>query len=309
MRKTTLLAAGAAFAAAAFAPLPTAPAAAWGPDGHHIVCALAYRNLTPAAKAEVDRLTAADGHYKSFADSCTWPDDVRRTRGRGDEHFVNYPRSLAKVTGPACPGGTPCVISAIAADLTTLSSPGSDTARVEALKWVGHWFGDIHQPLHISFEDDRGGNSINVSGACAPVRTKNLHATWDSCILRERILVTSGGDPLANDVATAAKLDAAIGAADRKAWLSSAPWQWAAESYAVTLQPQTLYCVRKGASCRYSATQATYKTGAKPRVQPLSAAYLARAAPIVSGRLSRAGIRLADALNRALDPAYSGTGS
>jgi len=299
---------GAALAAAAFALVSQGPARAWGPDGHHIVCALAYLNLTSVAKAEVDRLTAADGHYKSFADSCTWADDVRSTRGRGGEHFVNYPRSLAKVTGPACPGGAPCVISAIDADLKTLGSPGPDTARVEALKWVGHWYGDIHQPLHISFEDDRGGNSVNVTGACAPVHTKNLHAAWDSCILRERILAGGGGDPLARDVATAATLNAAITPADRTAWLGSQPWTWAAESYAVTLQPQTLYCFKKGGSCRYSKTQATYKAGAKPRVQPLSAAYLDRAAPIVSGRLSRAGIRLADALNRALDPAYTGPG-
>jgi nuclease S1 len=303
MKKTALLTAAAVTFALA-APQPFAPAAAWGPDGHHIVCALAYLNLTPTAKAEVDRLTATDGHYKSFADSCTWPDDVRSTRGRGGEHFVNYPRSLAKVTGPACPGGTPCVISAIDADLATLGSPGSDTARVEALKWVGHWFGDIHQPLHISFEDDRGGNSINVTGACAPVHTKNLHAAWDSCILRERVLVTSGGNPLANDVATAAKLNGGVTLAERKSWVASKPWQWAAESYTVTLQPQTQYCVKKAGSCRYSASQATF-TGT-PRTQPLTAAYLNRAAPIVSGRLSRAGIRLADALNRALDPAYTG---
>src|SRR4051812_47264763 len=147
-----MLFAGAAATAAGLAPLPTSPARAWGPDGHHTVCAIAYRNLTATAKAEVDRLIAADGHYKSFAASCTWPDEVRATRGRGDEHFVNSPPTPAKVPGPACPGGKPCVISAIAADLQTLHNPGSDTARAEALKWVGHWVGDIHQPLHISFE-------------------------------------------------------------------------------------------------------------------------------------------------------------
>ncbi|MBV9929864.1 MAG: S1/P1 nuclease [Alphaproteobacteria bacterium] len=303
MRKL-VFAAGAA--AAAFAPLPLAPAQAWGPDGHHTVCAIAYRNLTQTAKAEVDRLIAADGRYPSFAASCTWADEVRTSLGRGGEHFVNYPRNLAKVSGPACPGGAPCVISAIAADLQTLRGAGPDAKRAEALKWVGHWFGDIHQPLHISFADDRGGNEIKASGACAPVHSKNLHSAWDGCIIRERIF-PKGGDPLANADATAAKLDGAVTLARRKAWVASQPWQWAAESYAVTIAPPTHYCVMKGGTCRYSPSQATYGGGAQ-RTEKLTAAYLDRAAPIVRDRLSRGGVRLADALNRALDPAYRGVG-
>jgi hypothetical protein len=303
MRRSRLLAAAAAIAAVV-TPLPTAPAFAWGADGHHTVCALAYRGLTPTAKTEVDRLIAADGRYKSFADSCTWADDIKRIRGRGGEHFVNYPRTLAAVTGPACPGGTPCVISAIAADLATLKASGTDTAREEALKWVGHWFGDIHQPLHISFADDRGGNEIHVTGACAPVHSDNLHSAWDSCIIRERIFAGTG-DPLAKADAAAAQLESKVTLAQRKSWVASQPWQWAAESYAIALQPQTRYCVRKSGSCRYSPTQATYGGGTK-RAEKLAPAYLDSGARIVRDRLSRAGVRLADALNRALDPAYAG---
>ena len=306
MGKLTLFAGAAATAAAGLAPLPTSPARAWGADGHHTVCAVAYRNLTATAKAEIDRLIAADGRYPSFAASCTWADEVRSARGRAGEHFVNYSRTLARVTGPACPGGKPCVLSAIEADLQTLHAPGSDTARAEALKWVGHWFGDVHQPLHISFEDDRGGNSIGVTGSCGGAHA-SLHGTWDSCIIRQRIF-PHGGDPIANADTVAAELDGAVTAAQRKAWTGSQPWQWAAESYAVTLQPQTRYCFKRAGTCRYSPTRATYKEGAPQRSEALSAAYLDRAAPIVRDRLSRGGIRLADALNRALDPAYRGMG-
>ena len=305
MRKLMLFAGAAATAAAGLAPLPTTPAKAWGPDGHHTVCAIAYRNLTATAKAEVDRLIAADTHYPSFAASCTWADEVRTSRGRGDEHFVNYPRNLAAVTGPACPGGTPHVISAIEADLQALHGPGPDGKRAEALKWVGHWFGDIHQPLHISFADDRGGNSIHVTGPCAAANSKNLHSAWDGCVIRTRIF-PKGGDPLANADAAAATLDGAVTAAQRKAWLGSQPWRWAAESYAIALQPQTRYCFKKAGTCRYSPTHATYTQGATQRSEKLTAAYLDRVAPIVRDRLSRAGIRLADALNQALDPAYAG---
>ncbi|HMC92156.1 MAG TPA: S1/P1 nuclease, partial [Allosphingosinicella sp.] len=304
MRKLMLFAGAAATAVAlGIVPLPSTPAGAWGPDGHHTVCAIAYRNLTHVAKAEVDRLIAADHHYPSFAAACTWADEVRTSLGRAGEHFANYPRSLASVTSPACPTAGPCVISAIDADLQTLHASGSDDRRAAALKWVGHWFGDIHQPLHISFADDKGGNSIQVSGACAGSHS-NLHSTWDGCIIRERIF-PHGGDPLANADAAAATLDAAVTPAQRSAWLGAQPWQWAAESYAIAIRPETLYCVQQAGTCRYSPTQATY-TGGAERTQALTPAYLDRAAPIVRDRLSRAGIRLADALNRALDPNYQG---
>jgi hypothetical protein len=47
------------------------------------------------------------------------------------------------------------------------------------LKFLGHWVGEIHQPLHVSFEDDRGGNGILVTGICGT----NLHAAWDTCLV------------------------------------------------------------------------------------------------------------------------------
>jgi hypothetical protein len=52
-----------------------------------------------------------------------------------------------------------------------------------ALKSLGHWVGDIHQPLHVSFLDDRGGNTIRTSGQCPG----NLHAVWDNCLVQYAI--------------------------------------------------------------------------------------------------------------------------
>ena len=56
------------------------------------------------------------------------------------------------------------------------SSSATEQETLEALKYLGHWVGDVHQPLHVSFEDDRGGNEIGVSGG---VCSHNLHAVWD----------------------------------------------------------------------------------------------------------------------------------
>jgi S1/P1 Nuclease len=65
---------------------------------------------------------------------------------------------------------------AIGKDLALLSSStATEQERLESLKYLGHWVGDIHQPLHVSFEDDRGGNSVGISGSLC---RWNLHAAW-----------------------------------------------------------------------------------------------------------------------------------
>jgi hypothetical protein len=288
-----------AAAIAFFFFLAPSPVRAWGESGHYTVCEIAYLNLTPTTKAEVDRLIAVGGGYPSFTQSCTFPDKPRQ---RASEHFVNYPRSLARVTGPACPGGRPCIIEAIAGDLAILrSTSASDDAKSKALKFIGHWYGDIHQPLHISFADDQGGNQIDESGPCS----FSLHSVWDTCIVESRLFGT-GGDRYARAQAAAAALNATITSRQRQVWRQNAPWRWAAESYAITRRPATGYCIPKPGSCWYSATHQTYANGDPKRVQNVDNAYLDWAKPIVADRLKRAGIRLAHSLNKSFDPAYAG---
>jgi hypothetical protein len=279
--------------------LAPGPAHAWGESGHYTVCEIAYLNLTPVAKAEVDRLIVVGGGYSSFTESCTFPDKPRQRAG---EHFANYPRSAERVTGPACPGGRPCIVSAIAGDLAVLRSPGaSDEDKSKALKFIGHWYGDIHQPLHISFADDQGGNLIDQRGSCQ----FSLHSVWDTCIV-ERRLFAPGSDRLVRARAAAATLNATITAQERRSWRQSAPWRWAAESYEVTRRATTGYCVMKPDSCWYSSDERTYVSDAPKRVQLVDDAYLDWARPIVADRLKRAGIRLAHSLNKSFDPAYQG---
>ena len=279
--------------------LTPGPALAWGESGHYTVCEIAYLNLTPTARAEVDRLIAVGGGYDGFTQSCTFPDKPRQ---RASEHFANYPRSLTRVTGPACAGGRACIISAIEGDLAVLRSPSaSDEDKSKALKFIGHWYGDIHQPLHISFADDQGGNLIDQRGPCQ----FSLHSAWDTCIV-ERRLFAPGGDRVARAKAAAATLNAAIMEQQRRSWRQSAPWRWAAESFEVSRRAATGYCVRKPGACWYSATEQTYADGDPKRVQNVDDAYLDWAKPIVADRLQRAGIRLAHSLNKSFDPGYSG---
>jgi hypothetical protein len=280
--------------------LAPAPARAWGQGGHYTVCEIAYLNLTPAARAEVGRLVALDGRFATFTETCTFPDNPV---SRASEHYSNYLRSQRRI-GPGCPGGRPCVLGAVDSDLAILRSPtAEDSAKAAAILYIGHWFGDLHQPLHISFADDRGGNSVKAPGPCSGTYEASLHSVWDSCVVERRIF-GPGTDRLARARAAARILATPITKSQRRRWVRSKPWQWVGESYKVTLAASTGYCVRKGRDCWYSAEKPSFAKDDPPRTQLVDDAYLDRARPVVEARLRRAGIRLADALNRTFDPAF-----
>lgn len=282
--------------------LAPAPAKAWGQGGHYTVCEIGYLNLTPAAKAHVDRLVALDGRFASFTETCTFPDNPV---SRASEHYANYLRSQRRI-GPGCPGGRPCVLGAIDSDLAILrSATASAAAKSTAILYIGHWFGDLHQPLHISFADDRGGNSIGAPGPCSGSFAASLHSVWDTCVVERRIFAP-GTDRVARARAAAAILNGAITDGQRRNWTRSQPWQWAGESFKVTTAGRTGYCIRRAGICRYSDEREGFASGDPQRNQRVDNEYLDRAKPIVEARLRRAGIRLADALNRTFDPAFDG---
>ena len=145
---------------------------------------------------------------------------------------------MAVTEASGCGEAPQCVVSAIAADFAILHSPtATDPEKAAALVYLGHWLGDIHQPLHSSYRDDQGGNEVNSNGLC----TNNLHSTWDTCILQSRAL--AGGRSIEDVRALAAAWSGQVGDVERAQWLSSQPWQWSAESYAVAIRPEVGYCV------------------------------------------------------------------
>ncbi len=141
---------------------------AFGADGHEAVCEIAYRELSPSAKERVDSLIAleTDDRIRTFRESCVWPDfRGPAQRARRPEHYINVPRSWTVIGDRGCHGTDRCLFTAIAHDIAVLSDrESSDGRKLAALKFLGHWVGDIHQPLHVSYEDDRGGNDILVVG-------------------------------------------------------------------------------------------------------------------------------------------------
>ncbi len=169
---------------------------AWGPKGHAIVADLATSRLTPVTRANIQVLLGAD----TLASISDWADQVKKDRDESyNWHFVDIPKDAAGFSEERdCfrpqdkhkNAGTDhhnCVVDRIEIFEKVLGDEkASRTDRLEALKWIVHFVGDLHQPLH-ALEEGHGGNDIKVpvfgSAKCGDYDC-NLHWTWDDLLLQ-----------------------------------------------------------------------------------------------------------------------------
>jgi len=257
--------------ASVLALLLPGPALAWGDLGHRIICEIAFQELEPTARERVKALIRRDPDSDTFAEACSWPDCPRR---RPEEHYVNLPRDADRLEADPRPLATDCVVLAIEKDLAVLSSPNAtEQDRFEALKYLGHWVGDVHQPLHVSFEDDRGGNEVGISGGLC---SWNLHAVWDSCIIEHG---------LPGDAHTLARqLLSQVTDEQRANWRASTPIDWANESFAISTSPAVAYCVGTDAGCWYGAENERLDEGELEKIVAVDRPYVGAHTSTVSDR-------------------------
>ena len=153
---------------------------AWGSQGHQVVAAMGWELLQPATRTEINRLLALEPG-ETLESLSTWADE-HRNPATGPWHYVNFPRGNCQYDAQRdCPEGH-CVVAAIERARAVWASTADDKARLKALKYLVHLVGDIHQPLHAGYRDDRGGNKFQLR---AFMRGSNLHAVWDSGLLRQ----------------------------------------------------------------------------------------------------------------------------
>jgi hypothetical protein len=284
---------------------PPAKAVAWGDDGHKAVALIAEHYLTPGAKQQVEALLAADTDdltRHDIANAATWADRFREANHRRDNyeatrrwHYVDLEIDDPDITA-ACygrkplPPGTPasigdknaCVVDKITQFAAELAAPETDAEeRVIALKFLLHFVGDLHQPLHAANHHDAGGNKVRVTVEGFPQKARDeLHGYWD-----KQFVEALGRPPLA----LAAQLIAQITPEQAAAWREGTADDWAWESFNIA------YDVVYGEPPLSAASP-----------QYLDAAYVARAERAVALQLSRAGVRLAAVLNNALGKRVAG---
>jgi len=149
---------------------------AWGCEGHQTVALIAKQNLNARALAKVNQILTAnpvDPSLPRFCqpvatdpmeDASTWADDYRKGHPEtGDWHFIDIPRCAAKGSY-TCEPVKSCVTVALAEQIKILQDSSSDPGvQANALRFIIHFAGDIHQPLHATTNNDRGGNCVPIT--------------------------------------------------------------------------------------------------------------------------------------------------
>lgn len=256
----------------------------WSKQGHQLVGELGERGLNDAARAEVQRLLAGEAN-PTLAGVSTWADEIRaesRTTGNAlgtlssRWHYVNFPgEGCGYEAERDCPGGN-CVNEAINSQAAILADRSrSDEDRRNALKFVVHFVGDAHQPMHAGFAHDRGGNNfqVNYRGKGAPEgQGTNLHGVWDYWLLQSAGL---------DNPSYVERLVQAPLPDDPTRGAVNPPLAWTLES------------------CRLIATEKVYPP---KRRRVLTDAYLDKHRPTAERRVREAGDRLAHLINTALAP-------
>ena len=294
------------------------PAAhAWGCKGHQTVALIAEKHLTPETRQWVLKLLSENpidpklSRYcggamrDAMADAATWADDVRGERKNGPWHYIDIPRSSQR--GPLEPfcGQEGCVTKAISEQLAILKDKNADAAkRADALRYVIHFVGDLHQPLHTITNADEGGN-------CMPVKyfrrsphehnhsfSPNLHSIWDTAILER--------DAEGADAAEYADTLEAQFVADIEGWQKAGihvdEWVWEGYDFAESvvygdLTPK----IAIEPNVAVHSCSDDNNIGERLLRQNIVAgeAYQERAAPVVEKRIAEGGVRLALILNDA----------
>jgi hypothetical protein len=238
----------------------------WGAVGHRTVGSIAEKHLTPKALAGVKDLLGG----QDLAGVANWADSVRSLpayKQTGPWHYINLPMGL---TYDAFKNRVENMLeanvySALVAQLRLISDASvSRERKVAALKFVVHFVGDLHQPMHVSREEDKGGNTIqlNYDG-----QGTNLHAVWDS-----KLIDHTGLDYQQ----LAAKYDNASPAQIRQ-WQNDPVVKWMWESYQITEQ-------------LYAEVDSMHD-------RSIGQAYYDEHIATVALRLEQAGVRLAGLLN------------
>lgn len=149
---------------------------AWGKKGHQMVAEVAFNYLDAATKARI--LIALKGY--NIEQAATWMDDMRDNPALQylkSWHFVNIDKGAAyKSTGSDAVFELDRVIKA----LMHRSALPADTVQRDLLI-LFHLVGDLHQPLHVGYGSDLGGNKIQVT--YGKNTTDNLHSVWDGDII------------------------------------------------------------------------------------------------------------------------------
>ncbi len=301
----------------------TPKAFALGKVGHQVICQLAFDNLSSNTKNKVNSMLSglSNKHKKlinkynhsstksevTFAESCTWADAIKKDKSFDKYkswHYLNVDRNETEVTEQTCAKN--CITAAIQLHKAILSESSASTStkdnsweKLQALMFLGHWFGDIHQPMHINFASDLGGNRTKISmlnpqaNGKEFVKCNNMHWLWDECLLYPKTESKShdhSNQGLFNVLHN--KLSKQWPLAPVSQWQKDSVYTWATESLNITRSADLLYC---------ELNNKNYCLPIEKNIITLPSSYQDDHQGILEKRMLQASVRLAYTLENTLN--------
>ncbi len=266
------------------------PASAWWEYGHESVATIAMSAARPETRLAIRRLLARTDlletpacPVRTIEHASVWADCVKNKPYRDRYSYAyNWHYQNIDVCKPFdlkanCPDGN-CVARQIERASRLLKDRSEPArVRVEALLFLVHFVGDLHQPLHAGDRHDRGGNDMKADYGFRP--NSNLHTIWDG-LLADRAISTPAHGP--------GGILAEIPAADWAAMAQGSVEDWSRESWQVA---HDAYAALTGDAC-----------APVPATRPvLTNGTIAALIPVLRLQIARGGLRLAHLLDEALD--------
>ena len=286
--------------------LLAAPSWSWGSVGHRIIAIIAEQRVSPVVREKI-RAILVDGKY-SLADISNCADRLRSADQRPEDedcrmlagvvppvnatwHYIQIPvPTKAKKLQPFCPQDN-CVTARIASFAETLRDSKDPAEQRQALLFLVHLVGDIHQPLHVvNRACDMGGNSerVNFYIAGKKLAHENLHTVWDT----DELDLLMADYKVTDEHGIADAMAASISSIDAADWASATPEIMAWESYRIAIGavypavPYQNFCGTRGSPAMDTN---------------LSLSYEEDGSKVVQRQLMKAGVRLAAILDLALE--------
>ncbi|MHA6723548.1 S1/P1 nuclease [Sphingomonas sp. RS2018] len=265
----------------------TAASAYWE-YGHETIASIAYRNVKPETRAKIDALLRRSALLetpscpaRTIEQASVWADCVKPLGERFSYayswHYQNVDVCKPFDLKSACKDGN-CVSAQVTRDVKLLQDPKVPMReKVQALAFLVHFVGDLHQPLHAGDRGDLGGNRARADyGIYAPERF-NLHSIWDG--------------PLAERaISTPPSLVRTYTPAERTPVQAGTVEDWSRDSWQVARD--SVYASAMGDPC-----------GPPPARSKLDAATIAKLVEPARAQVMKGGLRLARLLDEAFGPA------
>lgn len=279
--------------------LLAAAQAAWafGAGGHMMAAYIAQGRLNAHARREASKLLAvplepnsAWEKSKDFVHASVWADDVKHSEEyafSAELHYIDQPFSPDHTPLPNLPNPSN-IVKALDDYTQVLKTSKNQTKQAEALRFIIHFVGDIHQPLHCATRvtknrhgGDRGGNDFALieRGTAGHTHKTNLHSYWDGGIESFPQMGPNYAPPPFKEIPPAAAKATAANPDTDPGWSGGGAFgfaAWAQESFAL-------------------AKSAAYRGVAENRTP--SQAYIVKSRKLLSQRVAWAGYRLAALLN------------